>query len=101
MKIVSLTPARDGKHKYIVTLGGTSGKTRTVRFGALGYSDYTKHRDPERKQRYITRHKSKENWSPSGVLTPGFWSRWVLWNKPSLRTAISSVKNRIKSISVK
>ncbi len=46
-------PATDGKHKYyIITDTG-----RKVSFGAKGYSDYTMHRDDDRKQRYINRHK--------------------------------------------
>jgi hypothetical protein len=31
---------------------------KTVSFGAKGASDYTLHKDPERKARYIARHKS-------------------------------------------
>jgi hypothetical protein len=95
MKMTKFTRAADGKHKYIVTLKDTSGKTRTVRFGAVGYSDYTIHKDPERKKRYITRHQSRENWTKGGVLTPGFWSRWVLWNKPSLRESLKSTLKKI------
>ena len=68
--------------------------TRTVHFGADGYSDYTIHKDPERKQRYINRHKAKENWGKSGINTAGFWSRWILWNLPSLTGSINDTKKR-------
>ena len=48
-------PANDGKHKYyFITKSG-----HKVSFGAAGYSDYTKHKDKDRKQRYIDRHKNK------------------------------------------
>lgn len=74
---------------------------KVVRFGARGYSDFTIHKDPERMKRYIKRHggavnkrdmlkvtkSSKENWSATGVRTPGFWSRWLLWSFPSLDKA--------------
>lgn len=30
---------------------------KTISFGQKNASDYTKHKDPERKQRYIDRHK--------------------------------------------
>ena len=30
---------------------------KTVHFGASGYSDYTKHKDPERKEKYLASHK--------------------------------------------
>mgnify|MGYP006430304169 CR=1 FL=1 len=76
--------------KWMITL--PSGKT--VHFGARGYSDYTIHKDPERKKRYINRHKSRENWTKSGLNTAGFWSRWILWNLPGLRDSINDTKER-------
>ena len=83
-------PANDGKHKYyIITSSG-----RKIYFGAKGYSDYTIHKDPERKQRYIERHKDKENWTKSGINTAGFWSRWLLWNKPTIETSYNDIKKR-------
>ena len=30
---------------------------KTIHFGASGYSDYTKHKDDDRKERYLARHK--------------------------------------------
>jgi len=70
-------------HKWRATF--PNGKS--VKFGLRGYSDYTIHKDHERMLRYLTRHVKRENWSPSGLFKPGFWSRWLLWSKPSLRGA--------------
>ncbi len=51
-------PANDGQHKYYtITKSG-----RKVSFGAAGHSDFTKYKDEDRKQRYISRHKNDENW---------------------------------------
>lgn len=69
---------------------------RTVHFGAAGYSDYTKHKDPARKERYIARHQARENWGKTGILTPGFWSRWLLWNKPTLAASVQDVQDRFQ-----
>jgi len=69
---------------------------KTVYFGATGYSDFTKHKDKERRERYINRHKSKENWLKSGIKTAGFWSRWLLWNKPTLSSSILDIEKRFK-----
>ena len=83
-------PANDGKHKYyIITKSG-----RKISFGAVGYSDFTKHKDEDRKQRYINRHRNKENWTKSGIDTAGFWSRWLLWNKPSIKDSYNDIKSR-------
>jgi hypothetical protein len=73
--------------KYAVRIGG-----RVVHFGAKGYSDFTKHHDEERKIRYLRRHKPTENWrNPKSA---GFWSRWLLWNKPTIKQSITDIQRR-------
>jgi hypothetical protein len=69
-----------------------SNRTKTIHFGAAGMSDYTIHKDPERKKRYINRHDKHENWNDPE--TAGALSRWILWNKPSLRESIASYKKK-------
>ena len=54
---------------------------KVIPFGQKGYKDYTQTKDPKRKDLYLLRHQSSEDWSDP--LTPGFWSRWYLWNKPT------------------
>ena len=66
----------------------------TVNFGAKGYEDYTMHHDPERKRRYIIRHQRHENWSDPR--TAGFWSRWLLWEEPSLAAAARKIKRSFR-----
>ena len=75
--------------KYMVKIGN-----KIVHFGANGFSDYTKHKDRSRKIRYDKRHKSRENWKKSGIETAGFWSKWILWNKPDLIESIHDVEKR-------
>ena len=58
-------------------------KKYILSFGAVGYSDYTIHKDFERKERYVARQSKHEDWHKSGLYTAGFWSRWLLWNLPS------------------
>ncbi len=65
-----------------------------VDFGGAGYSDFTLHKDKERKKRYIVRHRKRENWSKSGQCTAGFWSKHLLWNKPSLSSSKRSIEKR-------
>lgn len=65
-------------HKFVIRIR-INGKMKTIRFGRQGYEDYTIHKDEKRRQNYLKRHRPRENWSFSGVSTPGFWSRWVLW----------------------
>jgi len=72
---------------------------KTVSFGATGYSDYTQHKDPERKRRYINRHKKEENWNDPK--TPGFYGKHILWNQQSLRTSEADANKRFKNLSIR
>jgi hypothetical protein len=83
-------PANDGKHKYYIIVP----PSRKVFFGASGYSDYTIHKDDERKLRYIKRHQERENWGKSGINTAGFWSRWLLWNLKTIEASYRDIKKR-------
>ncbi len=67
-------------------------KTRIISFGAAGYSDFTIHKDEERKKRYLLRHSARESWDDP--LTPGSLSRWILWNQVSLKESIEDFKKR-------
>lgn len=69
-------------------------KKKIVHFGAEGMSDFTKHKDPKRKERYLKRHMKNENWN--NPLTAGALSRWILWNKPTLKASIDDFVNRFK-----
>ena len=67
-------------------------KTKTIHFGQAGASDYTIHKDSERKQRYITRHEKNENWN--NPMTAGALSKYILWNKPTLQESIKDFKKK-------
>jgi hypothetical protein len=91
----SLEPSdRKGK-KWMVNLT-VDGKHRVVHFGAAKMSDYTIHKDEKRKERYIDRHREREDWTKSGILTPGFWAKHLLWAKPSLNASLADIRKRFK-----
>jgi hypothetical protein len=70
-----------------------TGKQIIQPFGQKGYSDFTKHKNPTRKNRYIARHAHMhEDWSDP--TRAGTLSRFILWNKPTLRASIRSFKKR-------
>ena len=69
---------------------------KTVHFGQKGASDYTQHKDAARKDAYIAKHAVTENWTRSGMLTPGFLSRHLLWNKTTLAASIADLYKRYK-----
>ncbi len=60
---------------------------KVVHFGAIGYSDYTIHKDKERRERYIQRHKYNEDWNDP--YTAGSLSRWILWgDSPNINVCV-------------
>ncbi len=73
---------------------------RRIAFGDAAYSDYTKHHNKERKQRYINRHKKNEDWTISGINKAGFWSKHLLWQDKSLSESIDTLNKKYKSINV-
>lgn len=94
-KLSELKECTDKKHKYTVELiNKDTNKTKTIHFGAYGMSDYTEHKDKERKQRYLERHEKNEDWS--NPLTAGFWSRWLLWNLPTKTQSLNYILKHFK-----
>ena len=87
--VIILEKSRVSGKKFSAIIGN-----KTVNFGSEGYSDYRIHKDPERMKRYENRHRSRENWTKSGIKTAGFWAKWILWNKPSLRASIKDTERR-------
>jgi len=63
---------------------------KTIHFGAKGYSDYTIHKDVERKNRYIARHKPRENFND--LNTAGAWAKWISWSHPTINESIKAME---------
>lgn len=95
MKLESIKRANDGVHKFVATFSQDSGREKHVRFGAIGYEDYTQHHDPERRRRYLERHRGNEDWNRPD--TAGALSRWILWgSSTSLRENEMMFRRRFK-----
>lgn len=88
--MLQLYKLKSSKYKYKIVY--PDGKC--IYFGAAGYSDYTIHKDKSRKLKYIARHKSRENWNDP--YTRGFWSRWLLWEKKTIKSAIKHIYEKFK-----
>lgn len=86
----------DGKKYTAIFYDEKRTKIKTLHFGAAGMSDFTKHKDVERKQRYLDRHSANEKWND--YMTAGSLSRWILWHKPSVS---ASYNDYIKKFGLK
>lgn len=71
-------------------------ENKSIHFGAKAYSDFTILKDEKRKMNYISRHTPNEDWAD--LSKAGTWSRYILWNKPTL---IGSVRDMEKQFKIK
>lgn len=95
LRLKTLRRSRRPEKKWDAVFEYPDGHTKTTSFGARGMSDYTKHKDPERKNRYLTRHRGmKEDWNDP--TTAGALSRWILWNKPSFKASVADYTRRFR-----
>lgn len=84
LRLKTIRKSHRKEKKFDAVFLKPDGKEKIVPFGARGMSDYTKHKDKTRKQRYLKRHSGMgEHWNKPD--TPGALSKWILWNKPSFQ----------------
>ena len=93
MKIEKGT-AKNKKWKAVFSqyVDGKMKKLKVVQFGSKGMDDYTITGDKLQRTRYLNRHRKRENWNDP--MTAGALSRWILWNKPTLKGSIKDFKKR-------
>ena len=93
---VIISPSKNKNKKYKAEIDGK----KTVHFGHSSYQDFTQHKDPKRKENYISRH-SNEDWSKTNIASPAFMSRYVLWEKPTIEKSIQNLNNKYKNVKFK
>ena len=84
--------------KWDVYVPTETGRLKKVSYGAAGMSDYTKHKDRERRENYRQRHRKDRINDPYSA---GFWSWWHLWgrssdSKTAFKQAVSLAKKIIR-----
>jgi hypothetical protein len=96
---VTISRSSNSEKKLMAVFEDSEGKKiKTTHFGQRGASDYTKHGEKERMERYLERHgggfetSTKEDWKDP--TTAGALSRWILWHKPSLKASFDDYKSR-------
>ena len=95
MANIAIQPSNKEGKKYDANIDGK----KTVSFGASGYSDFTKHKDEDRKNTYIARHKPNHNWKDH--TTAGFYAKNVLWNKPTIEASVKDTNKKFPHLNIK
>jgi hypothetical protein len=86
-KIYFPYPSTDKNKKFFII----TNQGKKIRFGAKSFEHFTEiHLDEERKQRYLNRHKKREDWEDPN--TAGYWSARYLWLYPSYEEAYQKIK---------
>ena len=94
VEIVIRKSSKDGK-KYDAIIDNK----KTVSFGATGYSDFTKHKDEDRKKNYLARPKPNQDWKDHK--TAGFYAKHILWNKPTIEESIRDTNKKFPNLNIK
>ena len=71
------------------------GRENTTHFGDSSMADFTTHPSDQRESRkaaYLLRHKPNENWNDP--TSAGALSRWILWEKPTIREGIEFYRRK-------
>ena len=92
VSVVIKKSTKAGK-KYMAVFTKDNGRKKTTHFGSAGMSDYTIHKDKERRKRYRDRHR--KDLKTGDYTRAGYLSWYLLWGpSTSLRTNITSYKKR-------
>jgi len=92
VKLISIKKSNKSDKKLMATFE-KNGRKKVIHFGASGMGDYTKHKDRNRRNRYITRHR--KDLKTNNPMRAGYLSMFVLWNKPSLQASIRDYRRRL------
>ena len=90
MQTFIIKPSTNKTKKYDVYELPTMKKR--LSFGAKGYEDYTTHKDEKRKVNYIKRHSVNEDWTD--LSKSGTFSRFILWNQPTIKSSITDMQRK-------
>jgi len=82
----TITLSNNRKKRYTVTINN-----KKIHFGDTRFMNYTMTHDEGKKKRYLAL-RNRENWEDPN--TAGFWSRWLLWNKPSIKESAKYIEEQ-------
>jgi len=90
------SPNKSKKWRVVVPISLTD--QLKIDFGSSTNKDFTIYNKEGNKMAnvykmaYLARHKINEDWTNEE--SAGFWSRWMLWNKPTIEESIDHIQNK-------
>ena len=94
---IVIQKSKNSKKKYDAIFNGG----KTIAFGAKGYDDFITSKNELKRQNYIKRHSVNESWGRNNIESAGWLSRWILWEKPTLESAIRNANMMYKDVKIR
>ena len=93
VKLIRVEKSENPKFKYTAFFKLDNGKSKKTNFGASGFSDYTIHKDKDRRARYRARHE--RDLKTNDPMRAGYLSYYLLWgDSTSLKQNILDYKKK-------
>ena len=105
MKLLKIIKSPIGAKKWRAVFKTDQDKEKTTDFGSSGMRDFTLINNKTSKfylpkiidrnvvkDSYLRRHKKNENWN--NPISAGALSRWLLWDKKTMKSSIANFKKK-------
>ena len=99
MKLIRIANSPRADKKLVASFETDDDRVLNIHFGGRGYNDYPTYYRMDggtiadsKKNAYLARHSVNENWNDP--TSAGALSRWVLWNKRTIRESIEDYRKR-------
>ena len=92
IKLIKIIKLKKGNKKYEAEFK-KGNKIIKRKFGSMGMSDFTIHKDKKRRDRYIKRHK--KDLKTNDPTRAGYLSMYILWNKKTFKASLLDFKTRL------
>ncbi len=89
MKLVSITKSERPEKRLKAVFEDPK---KTTHFGLKGGKTFIDEQDDAKRKAYIARHRPNERWNDP--TSAGALSRYILWERPTLQSAIGAFKRR-------
>jgi len=89
---IKSSPRDDKRYRVVMSKDGSQ---HSHDFGKPGATTYKDGASEDKRKNYLKRHSQMgEDWTQSGIHSAGFWSRWLLWEKRTLRAAAKHIQDK-------
>jgi len=89
---IKSSPRDDKRYRVVMSKDGSQ---HSHDFGKPGATTYKDGASEDKRKNYLKRHSQMgEDWTQSGIHSAGFWSRWLLWEKRTLRGAAKHIQDK-------